>query len=336
MVCKDWAEKLRHFHEDFHIHLNHCYLRNDIEPVSLLMNSTRHCHSLSLSNDIHTETTEVPNRFLSHFGKDVQDLDIRWLDRKFLEKPNFLLFSPQLKKLTVGKLSLLSYFKWFPEKLEHVHLDRLYITDRTDKFQFLRNIKNLKLLTANMVEIKGSMQAYVAISPKFMFFALEEDLKSLVESMHHFDCIWIKCNTNFIGTPTITLDDVSGIEFQGEPSTFFAFNEFRNLRSVRISWKGNQQPVLFCFNFHRAVLCPKVVEFTMDNNKKQSCIGCFNILIDSFPNLEKIVLTNSKVTNLHVKYMCLKLPQLKHLETDGETVSDSFGICYNLKVHFLI
>lgn len=299
------------------------------------MKSTRHYYSLSL-RQIHFETRLAPLELLIHLGKHVQELEMSMLGARFLQDPDLLLFFPKLKKLSLVDLQMLTYFERFPETLEHVHLELLSIIEWTERFEMLKLIKNLKVLTSDSVCVVPVAQFVSYRGSRTTVFSLDEHLKDILESMQSLRHITLKCDTNFIDAPALTLDDVCGIDFQRAPTTFHQFNKFVHLRSIHILWGKDQIPPLFCFNFHQATLCPKVVELQIIGNKQQACIDCFKSLIDSCPNVEKIVLKNWGMTNQHVKHICFKLPKVKHLEVDGKTVSDSFGIRHNLnKAHFL-
>lgn len=291
------------------------------------MNTTRKYRYLRLGDHVTSQSPEVTKLFLSHLGQQLQVLDISSNDAsKLLEDPDSLSMFPQLKKLTVRKLGDLTKFEKFPESLEHVHMHQLSIMEQTKEIEHLRKIKKLKLWTADSVQIKGGLDALIAIAAQFatissVVFDLDESLQILLESLQSLENIYLKLSTNFIGNPTVEEEDVIEILLKREPHTFSKFDEFSNLRSIHVSWDRNRQAVSSCFYMHRKVLCPTVEEVHLNFVKDRTCMGCFRFLIDSYPNLKKLVLWHCRIGNEHVKDICFKLPQLKHLEIESNVVS---------------
>lgn len=322
LVCKGWADVLQYFHVDLH----HCYLRDDLEPVSFLMSSTRRYHSMYLGPEIHTDSTEVQTRFLAHLGREVQVLDISSMDVKFLKDPNFLLFFPQLKKLTVTKLDSLCALKSFPNTLEHVHSKILFTMENLER---LHSIKSFNLLTSDSIQW-GTNWLYANNNVSTTrTYTLDENLEVLLK-FHTLRDVNFICNTNFIDAPTITFNDVLGMNVEAPPSIFSSLDIFPNLQSLCIKWRAGWDPEPYCFNFHQPLLCVGVTELEIARDSCQRCFWCFRSIIDSFPNVKKIVLRNGDIINQRLKYIFFKMPNLIHLVTDYKySVSYSYGTCHN-------
>lgn len=299
------------------------------------MNTTRKYRYLQLGDHVSSQSPEVTKRFLSHLGKDVQFLDISSDDAmKLLEDPDSLLMFAQLKKLTVSRLSELTKFEKFPESLEHVHVQQLSIVENTKDIVPLCKIKNLVFLTADSVQVKAELNVLVrmaaqpctcTINPTI--FNLDESLKILLESLTYLEHIQLKLRSNFIRNPTVTIEDVTGIQLKREPHTFVKFAEFHNLQWINISCLHNGfRPS--CFSFHQKVLCQKVEELEIDFGNNNTCLGCFRSFIDSCPNLKKVVFSHVCLEHVYIKHICYKLPQLNHLEINDlelERVSSTFS-----------
>lgn len=330
-ISKTWSENLQAFAEDYQLDLYNCFLRDDIDPVSLLMNTSRKYRYLHLGYSITSQSPDVTKRFLSTLGKDVQFLDLTTDGMKLLEDPDSLMMFPQLKELTLWKIGDLARFEQFPESLEHIHTNQLSIMELTKDIEPLQKIKNLKSWTADKAQLKGGLDALIQIAAQFgtissSIFSLNETFQLFLESLQDLENIYLKFSNNFIGTPVVTFADVTEISLKGQPKTFTQFNEFPNLRSIDISWDRNQNATSSCFNFHQKVVCPKVEELRIDWIRDRTCMGCFRTLIDSFPNMKKLILNHCRFGNEHIKYICFKLPKLKHLEIESNQVSSRFFV----------
>lgn len=299
------------------------------------MNSLRKYRYLCLGDQVTSESSDMTRSFLSHMGKHVQVLDISsdHAIKLLSDNPEVLSMFSQLKKVIVRKVRELGHFKSFPETLEHVHVQQLSVMEKTEDFENLRRIKNLKTLTSDTVQIEGGLDALVQIAAQFStisttIFSLDETLELLLKSVQDLNCIYLKCSTNFIGIPAITVEDVTALILKRVPKTFVKFNEFPNLRSIHITWDEDPYEDEHCYNFHRMSLCPKVEELKIVDNTSKTCMGCFRTLIDSLPNIRKLELINCLYDKQHVKYICFKLPQLRELEVTctGNVVSSFFAL----------
>uniref|UniRef100_A0A336MNR4 CSON003556 protein n=1 Tax=Culicoides sonorensis TaxID=179676 RepID=A0A336MNR4_CULSO len=313
-VSKSWAENLQSFTEDYQLHLYDCYLMEEIDPYSVLIKSTRKYRFLKLGKHFTSENPELVSRLLGHLGKHLHVLDISSTDEfSSLNESISLLMFAELKKLIVTKMSDLTKFDIFPESLEHIHVNQLSIMEQTKEVEHLKKIKNLRIWTSELINFKVEKDEFGESSTTI--FSLNVKLKEILESLQTLDNIYLKVSTNFIGTPVVQIDAVIGMEFQEQPKTFLSFSDLPNLKSIIFLYDSlhTKSP---CFDNHEVNICAKVEELKIIWDYK-SCIGCFTTFIDSFPNLKKLTFLCCKCENEQFKYICSKLPHLKHLEVES-------------------
>uniref|UniRef100_A0A336M4L9 CSON010611 protein n=1 Tax=Culicoides sonorensis TaxID=179676 RepID=A0A336M4L9_CULSO len=339
-VSKSWAENLQFFTEDYELHLYDCYLKEETEPYSILMNPTRKYRFLKLGHQFTSENPLLVSRLLSHLGKYVHILDISSTDGfSSLKESNSLLMFPELKKLIVTKMSDLMKFDIFPESLEHIHVNQLSVMEQTKEVDHMKKIKNLRCWTSELIQIKGGLDALVEIASQFgtistTIFNLDEKLKELLESLQTLDNIYLKLSTNFIDTPVVQINDVIGIELKEAPKSFLKFNELPHLKSIHFRWDINQHPESPCYDNHEVQVCSNVEEIEIKWIRDRTCMGCFRTLIDSLPNLKKLILLDCKFENEHFKYVCFKLPHLKQLEVESNQIDSQ--ILFNDQPQYLL
>uniref|UniRef100_A0A336M226 CSON010611 protein n=1 Tax=Culicoides sonorensis TaxID=179676 RepID=A0A336M226_CULSO len=323
-VSKSWAENLQSFTEDYQLDLYDCYLKEEIDPFSVLFNSTRQYRFLKLGKEITSENVDLYSRLLSHLGKHVHVLEFASSKViSILKESNFLLMFPVLKKLIVTRMFHLTKFNFFPESLEHIHVNQLSVMEQTKEVDHLKKIKNLHLWTSELINFRVGKEALSESSSTI--FSLNEKLKEILESLQTLDNIYLKVSTNFIGTPVVQIDDVIGMEFQRKPKTFLSFSDLPNLKSIIFMYGSLGHPKSACFDNHKVNICAKVEELKISWDYKK-CTECFTTFIDSVPNLKKLTFLCCECENEQFKYICSKLPQLKHLEVDSYISRTNFKV----------
>uniref|UniRef100_A0A336MSK6 CSON005917 protein n=1 Tax=Culicoides sonorensis TaxID=179676 RepID=A0A336MSK6_CULSO len=319
-VSKSWAENLQSFTEDYQLDLYDCYLKEEIDPFSVLIKSTRQYRFLKLGKHVSSENSELVSRLLSHLGKHVHVLKVASTEEilSLLKDSNPLLMFPELKKLIVKKISDLKKFDIFPESLEHIHIKELSVLEQTKEVDHLKKVKNLRFWTSKLINFKVGKDASGELSTTI--FCLDEKLKEILESMQTLDNIYLTISTNLLEKAGVQIDDVIGVRFQGKPKVFPNINKLPNLRSIILSWRVFAKSELPCVGYHKLKICSKVKELKINWNNK-SCIRCFTTFIVSFPNLKKLVLLHCEFKNEQFKYICSKLPHLKHLEVESSNIN---------------
>lgn len=324
-VCKEWDENLQSFAKDYELILNDCYLRDDIEPVSLLMKSSRKYRYLVLGSDATSESPEITKRLLSHLGQHVEVLDISCDHKmKLLDDPDSLLLFPHVKQLRIKELARITQFDKFPKTLEELNVEELSDVEHTNVVDHLRKIKKLKKWTADIVKLT---KAAAEMAPKLdesitITLTLDDSLKDVLKEILDLEKLSVGGTINLLGNSLMKIEDITEIRSSNDPKTFTRFGEFPNLISIHISWDENSYTS--CFNYHDVVLCPKVWELVMDGVNNRTCMACFRTLSESFPKLQKLNLLKTELRNEHFKYICFKLPQLKFLGFDSSWVSEFF------------
>uniref|UniRef100_A0A336KXF8 CSON001009 protein n=1 Tax=Culicoides sonorensis TaxID=179676 RepID=A0A336KXF8_CULSO len=328
-VSKSWAEKLQSFTEDYQLHLYDCCVKKELEPFSVLIKSTRQYRFLKIGKDVDFLNCKIGSRLLGHLGKHVCVLEIKspYEIKSLLDDSNPLLMFPKLNKLIVTKMSDLTGFDAFPESLEHIHVKELSMVEPTKEVEHLKKIKNLRFWTSELIKFKDEKD-----ESSTTILSVDEKLKEILESVQSLDNIDLKLSTNLIGTPVVPIDDVIGITIKGKPKKFLTFSDLPNLKSI-IQMDKPLTLIKSCFAFHEVNLFPKVEELQI-TWCFDLCIKCFTTFIDSFPNLKKLAFLYCSCETEQLNYICVKLPQLKHLEVDSSDNDDQ--LLFNEPSEFLL
>lgn len=329
LVCKNWLDVTQHvsFATDYTLQFTDFHFDDSLTLVKVFDNCIRTFPYLKMFGRISWTSEEVIRRVLKNIGPGVIDFksDCDWLE--FLQMIQPLQYFPNLKTLRVRDVNFIRQFPNLPPSLEHIHVDYLQNMEPKNIVDQLKKHPGLKNITANVCRLEGGLGYLIRLAQVFQeaahtFVNLDFQLKMLLIELNdeYTQNVSINCNNNFLEDKNISIDDVTCIKVRQGIKTYEPLQRFPNLVGLDVIYEPNIE--FICFFGHNIFLLPKLTMFRMSNTKN-TCMHCFRTMIDSFPNLQKLVLQDCCFRDEHFKVINQKLVKLQKLEIKSNKLTDA-------------
>lgn len=331
LVSKSWLSMLQYatFRKDYTLTLVDCHIDESHPFVAMACNCMRSFSTLKIGGKISWIREITVREVLEKIGPGVQELIISNVNMEFLNQIHPLQYFTGLKILKVKDIHLTKEFPKFPETLDEIHVEYLQTMEPRDIVKRLTDAK-ISCLKATVCRLEGGLGDLIKIAKIFQDVAytlvtLDPALQSLLAELSNEPTrnISINCSNNFFEPFPVTIENITCLKMREGIKTFEPIKKFPNLIGLDVILVVNNE--LGCFFGHEVILKPKLTMFRIVNTCKKTCMHCFRTMIDSFPNLETLVLQNVEFKDEHIKIINFNLRKLVKLDIIGNKVSPSLS-----------